>query len=523
MIEIEEIIKKVWPRVKKKHLFPNLPLPTMIDGGDNCALEIKSKQLSISNAFYEKLKDTMDGEDIVEAVLDHGITHYMYCPWDFHTHLTLYNEAKKVVRKKEQAQRATTYFMDVVTDTYCVKEKDTKIAQLYKNLPKNGVYEVITSLYEKIWGENLDSGGHEEIVNRLSRIPYLERKRWRESIKKFTKIIQDILVEELENEQQSSQREPNPLGEHSLDNYSLEEIDRGLREFAASVADLQEFNETVEDLREELETRGYGTGGMGRGKANPIDANLLYYMKLAENYTLPIRKLPIEKRGYLHPHAHVPWEIGKPFADIDLWTSFGKIIPGITQIWTKREGETHGEFEGTPDCLIVIDSSGSMINPRERLSYAVLGAACACNAYLKLASRAAVYNFSDALRGNKIVLDFTYEKEQVYQAVCRYFGGGTALDLADIMYLLSRADKADIFIITDMQITNLEKLIDFFNTIENRVTAVHLGHNVHSARFKDGTAKKKNISLFNVKNKEDIPKIVLGQLREYLTSPSPWR
>lgn len=509
--------------MKKKHLFPNLPLPTMIDGGDNCALEIKSKQLSISNAFYEKLKDTMDGEDIVEAVLDHGITHYMYCPWDFHTHLTLYNEAKKVVRKKEQAQRATTYFMDVVTDTYCVKEKDTKIAQLYKNLPKNGVYEVITSLYEKIWGENLDSGGHEEIVNRLSRIPYLERKRWRESIKKFTKIIQDILVEELENEQQSSQREPNPLGEHSLDNYSLEEIDRGLREFAASVADLQEFNETVEDLREELETRGYGTGGMGRGKANPIDANLLYYMKLAENYTLPIRKLPIEKRGYLHPHAHVPWEIGKPFADIDLWTSFGKIIPGITQIWTKREGETHGEFEGTPDCLIVIDSSGSMINPRERLSYAVLGAACACNAYLKLASRAAVYNFSDALRGNKIVLDFTYEKEQVYQAVCRYFGGGTALDLADIMYLLSRADKADIFIITDMQITNLEKLIDFFNTIENRVTAVHLGHNVHSARFKDGTAKKKNISLFNVKNKEDIPKIVLGQLREYLTSPSPWR
>jgi hypothetical protein len=299
----------------------------------------------------------------------------------------------------------------------------------------------------------------------------------------------------------------------------LEEIDRGLREFAASVADLQEFNETVEDLREELETRGYGTGGMGRGKANPIDAHLLYYMKLAENYTLPVRKLPIEKRGYLHPHAHVPWEIGKPFADIDVWTSFGKIIPGITQIWTKREGETHGEFEGTPDCLIVIDSSGSMINPRERLSYAVLGAACACNAYLKLASRAAVYNFSDALRGNKIVLDFTYEKEQVYQAVCRYFGGGTALDLADIMHLLSRADKADIFIITDMQITNLEKLIDFFNTIENRVTAVHLGHNVHSARFKDGTSKKRNISLFNVKNKEDIPKIVLGQLKEYLASP----
>jgi hypothetical protein len=519
MKEIEEIIRKVWPRVKKKHLFPHIPLPIMIEGEDDCALEIKSKQLSISNAFYERLKDTMDGDEIVEAILDHGITHYMYCPWDFSTHLMLYNEAKKIVKQKEQARLATTCFMDVVTDTYCVKEKDTQLPKLYKNIPKRGIYGVLTALYEKMWGEDLGSGGHEEIVHRLSRIPYLERRRWKESIKKFTKVIQGILEEELENKRQNAQREPNPLGEHSLSNYSLEEIDRGLREFATAVDDLQEFKETVDDLREELEGQGYGTGGMGRGKGNPIDANLLYYMKLADNYTLPIRKLPLEKKGYLHPHAHIPWEIGKPFADIDIWTSFGKIIPGITQIWTKREGETHRELEGIPDCLIIIDSSGSMVNPRERLSYAVLGAACACNAYLKLESKAAVYNFSDAVRGNKIVLDFNQGKEQIFQALCRYFGGGTALDLADIKRLLARADHPDIFMITDMQITNLEKLIEFFNTIENRVTAVHLGHNVHAARFKDGTEKRKNISLFTVRDKEDIPKIVLGKVAEYLTPP----
>ncbi len=521
-MEIEKVIQKVWPKVRKKHLFPQIPTPKVIEGGEDVALEIKSKQLFISNSFYEKLRDTMDGEEIVEAVLDHGITHYMYCPWDFHTHLTLYNEAKKVVKKKDLAQKATTYFMDVVADTYCVKQKETKIPNLYKNIAKTGVYEVLTSLYEKIWGVDLGSGEHDERVNRLSRIPYLERKRWGESIKKFTKVIQDILEEELENEQQNPQKKPNPLGEHSLDNYSLEEIDRGLREFASAVEDLQEFKETVEDLKEELQEKGYATGGMGRGKGSPIDANLLYYMKLAESYTLPIRKLPIEKRGDLHPHSHMPWEIGKPFADIDVWTSFGKIMPGITQIWTKREGETYGELEGTPDCLIIIDSSGSMINPRERLSYAVLGAACACNAYLKNESRVAVYNFSDALRGNKIVMDFNHEKEQIYQAICRYFGGGTALDLEDIQYLLSRSDNSDIFIITDMQITNLEKLIEFFNQIENRVTAVHLGHNVHSTRFKEGTDKKKNISLFNVKNKEDIPKIVLGKIKEYLSSTSEW-
>ncbi|RLA80486.1 MAG: hypothetical protein DRG36_03255, partial [Deltaproteobacteria bacterium] len=227
---------------------------------------------------------------------------------------------------------------------------------------------------------------------------------------------------------------------------------------------------------------------------------------------------PMERSGDLHPHSHAPWEIGKPFADIDVWTSFGKIMPGVTQTWVRREGEVYGELESTPDCLIIIDSSGSMTNPRERLSYAVLGAACACNAYLKNDARVAVYNFSDAFRGNKLLLDYCTEKERIYRAICRYFGGGTALDLDDILFLLSQAERSDIFIITDMQITNLEKLIELFNRIDNRVTAVHLGHNVHTARFMEGTKKRKNISLYSVKNKEDIPKIVLGKIREYWAS-----
>ena len=120
-------------------------------------------------------------------------------------------------------------------------------------------------------------------------------------------------------------------------------------------------------------------------------------------------------------------------------------------------------------------------------------------------------------------MELNQDKERILQAICRYFGGGTAPDPDDITYLLSGADKPDIFIITDMQITNLEKIIDFFKKIENRVTAVHLGTNVHTARFKDGTETRKNISLFNVKNKEDIPKIVLGKVKEYLTSPAEGR
>jgi len=256
-------------------------------------------------------------------------------------------------------------------------------------------------------------------------------------------------------------------------------------------------------------------GGMGRGAGHPIDADILFYMKLAENYSIPIKKVTIEKRGSLHPHSHSPWEVSAPYQDVDIWTSFGKIMPGITQIWNKREGEGRGKVESTPDCLIAIDSSGSMINPRKNLSYAVLGAACAANAYLRNHSKVGVYNFSDAPMGGKDILDYTDRKEDIYRILCKYFGGGTALDLDDLTPLIKGKKNLDLFIITDMKITNLEALISFLAQTPNRTTAVHIGENPYAARFEKAVQKNKNINIFMVKKKEDIPHIVLGKINDY--------
>jgi hypothetical protein len=257
----------------------------------------------------------------------------------------------------------------------------------------------------------------------------------------------------------------------------------------------------VEDFSEELKEAGYGMeGGMGRGKGALIDADILFYMKLAENYSIPLKKLPLEEKGSMHPHSHSPWEVGSPVQDVDIWTSFGRIMPGITQVWKKREGKGRGKVEGTPDCLIVIDSSGSMINPRKSLSYAVLGAACAVNAYLRHQSKVAVYNFSDAPMGGKDVLEYTDNREEIYRVLCKYFGGGTALDLEDLIPLIQGKKNLDLFIITDMKITNLRP-DRFLRATQNRVTAVHIEIILMPP---DGKAveKKKNINIYTVKRKE---------------------
>ncbi len=533
----QAIIDELWPKLKKKHLYPEIPVPKVGEvtpsaaeegeQGEAVGLEMKQKQITLNSTFLSRTSEKMTEEGVIEALLDHGITHYTFCPWDFHTHLMLYAEAKKVMGDKELAKQVANYFIDVTADTYCVKKRFTDIPELHRVLKKGEVEKVIASLYEKIWGIDLGilnsktgKKGHEEIVRRLARIPYLDRSRWPESMKKFARSLKPLLLEEQkEQEAMGGKGDSNPQGDHDLDSYSYEEIDQGLRDFAKKTMALPEFKDIVDDFSDELKEAGYGMeGGMGRGRGAAIDADILFYMKLAESYSLPLRKVPLEKKGYLHPHSHSPWEVGSPFQDMDIWTSFGKIMPGITQIWKKREGKGRGKIEGTPDCLIAVDSSGSMINPRKNLSYAVLGAACAANAYLRNDSKVGVYNFSDAPMGGKDILNFTDHREDIYRVLCRYFGGGTALDLEDLVPLIHGRKNLDLFIITDMKITNLESLIGFFGQIQNRITAVHIGENPYAARFQRAVEKKSNISIFTVKRKEDIPHIVLGKIHEYFSA-----
>ena len=485
---------------------------------------MKQKQITINPTFLSQMRDKMPEEKVIEALLDHGITHYTFCPWDFHTHLMLYAEAKKVMGDKDLAKQVANYFIDVIADTHCVKKKSTEIPELHRCLEKGTIEEVMASLYQKIWGIDLgippskgNWKGHEEVVRRLARIPYLDRSRWSESIQKFARSIKPLLFEDQKGgENKGGKGNSNPQGDHDLTHYSYEEIDQGLRDYVKERMALPEFKEVVEDFSDELKEAGYGMeGGMGRGQGLPIDADILFYMKLAENYSIPLKKVPIDKKGSLHPHSHSPWEIGSPFQDVDIWTSFGKIMPGLTQTWKKKEGKGKGKIEGTPDCLIAIDSSGSMINPRKNLSYAVLGAACAANAYLRNDANVAVYNFSDAPMGGKEILNYTDKREAVYYVLCKYFGGGTALDLEDLIPLIQGRKNLDIFIITDMKITNLEVLISLFGQIQNRVTAVHIGENPYAVRFERAVEKKKNINIFTVKRKEDIPHIVLGRISEY--------
>ena len=111
---------------------------------------------------------------------------------------------------------------------------------------------------------------------------------------------------------------------------------------------------------------------------------------------------------------------------------------------------------------------------------------------------------------------FTRQRANIFQTLCHYFGGGTRLDVEDID-ILQDLSRPDMFIITDMKITNLNEFIDYLNGLENRVTTVHIGESDYAERFKQSVKSRENISIHFVQRKEDIPKIVLGKIGEYFS------
>ncbi len=510
--QLQELLERLWREVRRRHLYPELPLPKFDNHCSKVAMEIRDKQIILNLDFIREMSQLLPQQTVLEALLDHGISHYTCCPWDLSTHLRLYARAKKILNDSDLARKVTDLFMDVVADTHAVRETQSSLPQLYRETVCTPLEEVIFSLYERIWGVDLGGKKQHDAVGRLSTIPYLDRRRWLASLTRFIRGIRPLL----EEDGYDSPDEQNRMGRHGFQQYAPEEIERALRDFAREADSPGEFADVFEDLQNELQVPKQNTAeGMGHGAGSPTDANRLYYMKLAENYALPLRKMPMRDSGNLHPHSHRPWEVCQPFRDLDPWSSFGKYLPGITQIWERREGLIYARKEKTPNCLVIIDSSGSMVDPRSHLSYAVLGGGCAADAYLRHDASVAVYNFSDAPAGGREYLPFALNRQLIYKVLCRYFGGGTALNLDEITSV-AQQNETDIFLITDMQITNLDQTISRFSQLKNRVTAVHVGKRSGALRFIKASVKNQNISVFGVNDADDIPRIVLGSVRSYL-------
>jgi len=199
----------------------------------------------------------------------------------------------------------------------------------------------------------------------------------------------------------------------------------------------------------------------GTGLANPTKINRMFYRDLAREYRFKFASKKQVGNGS-YPYTPVEWEPGQEVRKLDIAYSVrktGMLIPGFqTYRWQTQDGTTGAVNKSYPDLLIVLDSSGSMMNPNSSTSMAVLSSLVAAYSALDAGSKVAVINFSS----NCDVLKYTKKQELIEDKILNYLGGGTDIPGREMLDVVnSNYNKQHIVIITDAGIGNLNSEIGY--------------------------------------------------------------
>jgi len=207
----------------------------------------------------------------------------------------------------------------------------------------------------------------------------------------------------------------------------------------------------------------------GLGFAGTEAAEVWYYRDLARKFAV---KLPATDwlRGDDHPEGLARWEPGDPPEELDLFatlTTGGLVLPAVTTV--KRESgttATHGRGRVRPWLLLVLDASGSMPNPRYRLSHAVLAAFILAESALNAGVPVAAVVFS----GDYESADYTTDRDLLGSLLVRYPGQDTYFPGEEVLRL-SRAARAPVYlcVISDVALHNAPEALEYLAQIRQMV------------------------------------------------------
>ncbi len=234
-------------------------------------------------------------------------------------------------------------------------------------------------------------------------------------------------------------------------------------------------------------------------------ANRVLYNTLSERYTLKIKKLPVEHKGGAYPCGYESWNSSDPPHEIDPFTSFGIIAPGITKKVERKGLNAFGMCDKTPDLLILLDDSGSMPKPMVDVSYAVLSAFVAAKNYVRNGSEVAAVRFSDRTTAGA----FSREEETVIDELIKFKDGGhTYVDLPVVEETVKNGKKSkkdlDAILISDGQIANRDSAIRYLSDF-NRAFMFEIGTS-------GPPEKREKVTVYHVSKDSDISRIVIDEV-----------
>lgn len=553
--ELQRTMQGEWQKVRKSFYFPQLPQPKLVDTGKKGSTDMKSLEITVNEPYIKELEEKgITPEESLNETLTHELTHFMKYPGSVLNVLRLQKSGQDLVQGHKLSELRTA-FSEAQTNIYMTNEKKhpatAKIGKAQGLNEDDYFGRLMYGLYQEVSGQDFGIELNEEekgLVDKLRELDFLDKNKETYNFRRFVKTLKDYQPPQNKDKQgkgkgkgsgegksqgrgsgkdDDNNEDDKQQGQHScegsgngLEGFTDNQIREGLKQFAQECSTPEEYEEIVKQvLGEENKavnySKGYPQSTQGKGVGTEKGITQLaenFYTALAEKYTIPIRKKPLQKNGSLYPHSHNAFSISDPLNDIDAFSTPG-ILPGITKKWVRKEGEVHGEEEGIPDSFILIDNSGSMPSPIGQISIPVLGATAISNTYLHNNARVAVYNFG----GNNYLLNPSKNKEEVHRTLRTYTGGGTVFNPKFLEAILKEnTQEFDVSVISDMGISNLDAFVNSVLGIPktHRVHLIYTENNPYVGQLRSNFGNRENVAVLPLTYEGDIQKITMGELKK---------
>lgn len=321
-------------------------------------------------------------------------------------------------------------------------------------------------------------------------------------MKKFYDILHPLLKEDKKEELQGM---PTLGKSPNIKDYSSKEIRKVLKELVQERQwdkdDIKEFVKEFEDKFKDQ--KGQFPGGNYNGDPESF-ANRFVYESLALNYRITLKKTPLISTNGQYPTSLTKYEVGDNLLDIDPFSSLAnRILPGISNKFVKEQIKYHGQKEKTPDLVLLLDDSGSMPNPNEEISDAVLGSFVIAREYLENGASVGIAHFSDRTSCSTL----SNNMHEVMNNLLVYKNGSdTQINLKEIEKHFQNI--CDYVLITDGHIRNRDSVIDYLNSKAlqgARAYMIQIGRkqNIHY---------EGKIKVFDISSADNLGNIVLDDM-----------
>lgn len=436
-------------------------------------------------------------QDYAVEILAHEIGHHVLAPGSATDQYRLLARMRRALPTLEHhAPMIANLYTDLFINDRLQRQASLRMADIYRLLDKSNdskkesskeskqanVWTLYLRIYENLWKLDKGSLGGASDDERLNTDAWLGARLirvyagdWMNGAGKFATLLLPYIVEDGESQKAMHYLQDTKDAAQGCEPYGAQAIEDNEIEGAVHpvhdrrISGLDGAGEASEpssasaspsqgQAREPYE---YGEILKAAGiKLSDHDIAVRYYRERALPYLIPFptRLMPATPEPQLE--GLEPWEIGDPFDEIDWLQSVlqcPRPIPGLTTVRRMYGQEPGTVRDHTPvDLDMYVDSSGSMPNPQQRISYLALAGAIITLSALRVGANVQVTLWSGKNQHVQ-TRGFVRDDDQILRVLTGFYGGATAFPIHRLRetYSAPRKRPAHILMISDDGITTM--------------------------------------------------------------------